>query len=260
MRIVIATQEDSFVIPENIERVRAIPGVEIVKIIVIDAKGSLVNKKSFFIKGFGLRQSAKMGMLLFGNKAADRVDALTGFARLPRKYSIKAVAEKYGIPYQVLDGKARKELYFAVKAENPDLVVSFSAPTVFGPKLLALPPKGCINLHCSHLPHYAGLMPSFWTLYNEEAYTGVTVHYMDDKIDNGMILGQAKVPIDRGMSMLDLIRRTKKRGGELMVEVIQQIQNDTTNPQPNPSDHGSYNSWPTLAQLKEFRKRGGRLA
>ena len=35
----------------------------------------------------------------------------------------------------------------------------------------------------------------FWTLYNDEKETGATVHYMDDEIDNGDILGQKSVKI-----------------------------------------------------------------
>ena len=63
---------------------------------------------------------------------------------------------------------------------------------IFKKELLKIPRYGCINLHCSILPKYAGLLPSFWTIYNKEEKIGSTVHYMDDKIDNGAILGQVK--------------------------------------------------------------------
>ena len=38
-----------------------------------------------------------------------------------------------------------------------------------------IPSLGCINVHCSLLPKYRGLMPSFWTLFYKEKYTGVSI-------------------------------------------------------------------------------------
>ena len=64
-------------------------------------------------------------------------------------------------------------------------------------------------MHCSLLPKYSGILPSFWTLFNDEKETGATVHYMDDEIDNGDILGQKSVKILKTDSMFDIIKRTK---------------------------------------------------
>ena len=102
-------------------------------------------------------------------------------------------------------------------------------------------------------------MPSFWTLYNKEETTGVSVHYMDSKIDNGMILGQRIVKINPNESMLQLIKKTKDVGGEVMCEVLTHINNGTLETKENKVDPDRYFSWPTVEKFKEFRKRGGRL-
>ena len=101
-----------------------------------------------------------------------------------------------------------------------DVIVSFSAPVVFRQNLLGLPKYGCINLHCSLLPLYSGIMPSFWVLFYKESYTGATIHMMDTKIDNGDILAQKRVEIYEDDSMFEIIRRTKGVGGRLMVDTL----------------------------------------
>ena len=77
--------------------------------------------------------------------------------------------------------------------------------------------------HCSLLPKFAGLLPSFWTLYEESEYIGATVHMMDDKIDNGAILAQEKMICPKGITMFSAINLTKKMGGKIMLETITKI-------------------------------------
>jgi methionyl-tRNA formyltransferase len=83
---------------------------------------------------------------------------------------------------------------------------------------------------------------------------------MDDKIDNGAILGHVRVPIGRGMSVFELIRRTKAAGGDLLVDVIGKLARGAVEAVPNHVENGSYFSWPSVEQMREFRRRGGRFA
>jgi methionyl-tRNA formyltransferase len=82
---------------------------------------------------------------------------------------------------------------------------------------------------------------------------------MDSKIDNGSILGQVRVAIEPGTTLFDLIQKTKAAGGDLMVEVIRRIQSGDVEPTPNRAEEGSYFSWPTIDQMRQFRRRGGRF-
>ncbi len=260
MRIAIITQEDRFVIPGNIEKILSLPGIETCLICRVDSPGSLEQKKKLFRRGFGWGQALRMGWRWFKAKIADLVDGLCAYRLLRHKYSIGAVARKHGILFTAIGNPNDEAFLERIRSLQADLVVSLSAPCVFKPPLLELPRFGCINLHCSLLPRYAGLLPSFWVLYHGETYTGATVHYMDSKIDNGAILGQVKVPIQPGTSVFELIRHTKAAGAKLMVDMIQKIQRGEIQSQPNRSEEGAYFSWPTVEQMREFRRRGGRFA
>jgi methionyl-tRNA formyltransferase len=259
LKIAIITQEDAFVIPRNVEMLLKQNNIEIVAIYSLNAKGSFKNKYALFWKGFGFWQSVKMGICIVVSKLYNVCDVICHGYLPGNKSSIKAVALKYGVSYREIEQLITQKFYDELKSLDLDLIVSFSAPCIFSPELLKIPRNGCINLHCSLLPNYAGVLPSFWTLYHGERETGATVHFMDNKIDNGKILSQIKIDISDCQSMFHVIQRTKKIGGKLMVDVIEQIRNENIQPKPNDVSSGSYFTWPTVKQIREFRKRGGRL-
>jgi methionyl-tRNA formyltransferase len=61
--------------------------------------------------------------------------------------------------------------------------------------LLAVPPRGALNMHGSLLPKYRGRAPVNWAVLHGERKTGATLHYMTEKPDDGDIVAQAAVPI-----------------------------------------------------------------
>ena len=50
--------------------------------------------------------------------------------------------------------------------------------------------KKIINIHPSLLPKFKGLNTFSRVLKNNEIKTGCTVHYVDEKLDNGLIINQ----------------------------------------------------------------------
>ena len=66
--------------------------------------------------------------------------------------------------------------------------------------------KPIINFHGSLLPKYRGRTPHVWAIINNEQFSGVTAHYIDEGCDTGDILYQEKIPIspnDTGSSLLN---------------------------------------------------------
>ncbi len=259
MRIVVISQEDSFTLPGNVEKLLAIEGVEVPLIVTLDTSGTLLNRKAHFVKGFGLTQAGRMATALFFARSADAFDAAFGYRLMARKRSLRAVAGKHGTPYRRVRNLHAAAFLRHLESLAVDLLISYSAPSKFRRRLLAIPKIGCLNLHCSYLPAYAGLLPSFWVLYHQEKEAGATVHFMDEEIDGGEILGQVRVPIEPDSSMFRLIRKTKEAGGDLTVQVVEQLIAGKAETRPNPVCQGSYFSWPTLEEMRRFRQRGGRL-
>ena len=59
-------------------------------------------------------------------------------------------------------------------------------------EMLALPPKGCINVHSSLLPKYRGSAPIHWAVVNGDKETGVTIMHMAHELDAGDIIAQVR--------------------------------------------------------------------
>lgn len=261
MNIAVITQPDAAVIPENIAKLAALPGVTLKAIVVLDVKGALANKRGYFLRGFGPWQCCS----LFAKLAVQRISAgirrrVGATVRPGEGMSVEQLARHLAVPCVTATELHAEESLAFLESLDLDLIVSFSAPIVFKERLLKLPRRGCINLHCSLLPLYAGLLPSFWVLYHRERATGATVHYMDTRIDNGGILGQELVAIEPDATMLDVIRRTKQVGGALMVRVVEEIAGGTVEVKENREEEGSYFGWPSVEQMRQFRRQGGRLS
>jgi methionyl-tRNA formyltransferase len=261
MNIAIITQPDSAVIPENIAMLAGLPGIVIKTVVVLDVKGALANKRGYFLKGFGAWQCFRLVAKLNSRRLAAVIRRAIGARSRPGEgMSVQRLATHLSVPCVCTSELHSQQLFAQLKSLDLDLIVSFSAPIVFKEPLLSLPRQGCINLHCSLLPRYAGLLPSFWVLYHHEPETGATVHYMDTRIDNGGILGQEVVTIEPGATMLDVIRKTKRVGGDLMVRVVRGIAAGTVSVKENREADGSYFGWPNVEQMRQFRRQGGRLS
>lgn len=74
------------------------------------------------------------------------------------------------------------------------LVCSFGK--ILPKEILDLPKHGCINIHPSLLPRYRGPSPYVSAILADERTTGVTVMLMEEKMDAGPILAQARIEID----------------------------------------------------------------
>jgi len=59
-------------------------------------------------------------------------------------------------------------------------------------------PHGFVNFHFGLLPKYKGCDPVFWQIRNKEACGGITIHYMNEHIDEGPVLLQEKFLIMPG--------------------------------------------------------------
>ena len=66
-----------------------------------------------------------------------------------------------------------------------DLFVVAAFGLVFGPRTLALPRLGCVNLHSSLLPRYRGASPIAAPILSGDDRTGVTLMLMDEGLDTG---------------------------------------------------------------------------
>jgi methionyl-tRNA formyltransferase len=78
---------------------------------------------------------------------------------------------------------------------NPDMILSAAYPQIFGAPLIGIPQYGAVNFHPSLLPSFRGAHPHFWAIAKGAAESGVSAHFMTERIDDGPLLAWRKVPI-----------------------------------------------------------------
>lgn len=159
---------------------------------------------------------------------------------------VKERAQAHGIPvYQpetLRDGSA-----LAVLRElDPELIVAAAYGRILPDDILALPPKGCINVHSSLLPKYRGSAPINWAILNGDSETGVTIQEMVHDLDAGDIILQQSTPIGADEDAAALYDRLAAMGGELVIEAAAQIEAGTAT--YTPQDHSKATLAPMLSK------------
>ena len=86
--------------------------------------------------------------------------------------------------------------------------------------ILDLPKYGSLNIHASLLPKYRGASPIQSALLNNDSQTGVTIMLMNEKMDEGDVLGKVKVNIGKNETADELSVKLAKIGAELLHQVL----------------------------------------
>ncbi len=191
----------------------------------------------------------------FGFMAALGLGARIGMVAA-RGRSIASVCKKYGVAYELVPDVNAEQFKQRLREAGTDLLISVSCPQIFKKPLIELPKLGCLNIHGAILPHYRGVLPSFWMLANQEKKAGVSVYYVNEKIDAGELCGQRIFEILPGESLDSFITRSKAIAAELLTEVLGKIEDGTITQSPLNLAEGSYYSWPDQEAVKRFRANG----
>jgi methionyl-tRNA formyltransferase len=128
-----------------------------------------------------------------------------------------------------------------VAALQPEILVSFAYGRIFGPKFLALFPRGGLNVHPSLLPRYRGPTPIPYAILNRDAETGISVQRLALAMDSGDILGQERVPLNGLETTEDLGEVSAILGADLLCHVLEQIAQgrESARPQEGPPSYCS---------------------
>ena len=102
----------------------------------------------------------------------------------------------------------------------PDLIVVAAYGQILPPPMLEIPTFGCLNVHASLLPAYRGASPITAALLDGLNDTGVTIMLMDEGMDTGPTLAQARLTIRAEDTTASLDARLALRGAELLVATL----------------------------------------
>jgi len=106
--------------------------------------------------------------------------------------------------------------------------------------VLAVPARGCLNIHASLLPRWRGAAPIQRALLSGDRETGITIMQMDAGLDTGAILLQEKIAIDDDDTAQTLHDKLAPLGARLYARAQRESRTraQTLGPQPTPTKLG----------------------
>ncbi|MFS8780805.1 methionyl-tRNA formyltransferase [Synechococcus sp. W55.1] len=153
----------------------------------------------------------------------------------------KVLAQAHGIPvWQPVRLRRDAEVLAALQALAADVFVVVAYGQILPLTVLQMPKLGCVNVHGSLLPAYRGAAPIQWAIANGETETGVTTMLMDEGMDTGAILLQAKLPIGPEQTSLELAPQLAQLGAELLVETLLKLEKGELTPIPQDGSQATY--------------------
>lgn len=129
---------------------------------------------------------------------------------------VKQAALAAGIPVEQPLSLKPGEVQARLAAYRPDLLVVVAYGLILPRAVLAIPPRGCWNVHASLLPRWRGAAPIQRAILAGDAETGVALMQMEAGLDTGPVLLERRTPITRTDTGGSLHDRLAALGAELL--------------------------------------------
>lgn len=130
---------------------------------------------------------------------------------------------------QVFQPLKIRDEYQKILDMNPDIIITAAYGQIIPDIVLNYPKYGAINVHGSLLPKLRGGAPIHHAIINGDKEIGVTIMYMDKRMDAGDIISQRAIPLTIDMNLDIAYEKLAIIGRNLLIETIPSIINGTNN-------------------------------
>lgn len=266
LKILLVTQNDPFYLPiffnelfkNNISNEFNLEGIIIQR---------PLGKKSFkklvvqMLDFYGFKNFFIVGTKFIAFKILNFTAVKIFNGKFPGTFSVEHILRKKNLKIIQIKNINSKESLDYLRTLNLDIIFSIAASQIFKKDILELPKLGCFNIHTSKLPKNRGMMPNFWSLYKyyEEPTSAITIHKMNENLDDGEILIQTEFTLDPKESLDSLIKRTKKMSAEIFLKAIDILNNQSVSFIKNDPLRASYNSFPKKEDVLKFKEKGFKI-
>lgn len=131
---------------------------------------------------------------------------------------VKEYAQFHHLP--VVQPQKIKEESEQILNTECDIIITCAYGQILPGSILDYPELGCVNVHASLLPKYRGGAPIHWCLINGEEKTGVTIMYMDPKMDAGDIITQREYRIQKDDTVETLHKKLSVLGAKTLQNTL----------------------------------------
>lgn len=171
-----------------------------------------------------IRSNSELHLIVCGNKS-EKIDKIFG--------SAYDYAKRKGIP-------CISPLKYFRKPVPTDIMIVSGYPKLLKKRQLKQVKVAVVNIHQSLLPAYRGRHPLNWAIIQGEKYSGVTLHRVDGKFDNGNIILQKRVRINKDDTVVDLYLKTAAKGKDILAKMLRITDKNSFKGNPQSKINASY--------------------
>jgi methionyl-tRNA formyltransferase len=153
---------------------------------------------------------------------------------------VKVAAEAEDIPVLQPIRPVGDVFTTSLRRLEPDLGIVVAYGHILRPEILAIPPRGMINVHASLLPRYRGAAPIQHAILRGETDTGISIMQMDAGLDSGPVLHRVPTPIGQDETAGELAGRLAELGATALVETLSLISGGLGRVQPQDPARATY--------------------
>jgi len=176
--------------------------------------------------------------------------------------SLRAIAEARGVPVHFVNNYHSPEAIALMREADADLGVVLGT-NILKESVFKIPRLGSINVHQGLAPYYRGCPAVFWELFNDEREVGLTVHFVETKVDTGKIVMQETVPLEYDFSygedfdafIDDYRKRLVGRCAQLVADAVQGLAEGTAVLREQDVSLGKRYRLPVKGEKDEMRRR-----
>jgi methionyl-tRNA formyltransferase len=179
-----------------------------------------------------------------------RPDAASGRRGKPEPSPVGREALERGIPLLRPARPNSVEFVAELSELAPDCCPVVAYGALLGDALLAVPPRGWVNLHFSLLPAWRGAAPVQAAIAAGDTITGATTFQIEPSLDSGPVYGVVTETIRPTDTAGDLLERLADSGAALLSTTLDGIADATLTPRPQPADGVSIAPKVTVEQAR----------
>ncbi len=127
-----------------------------------------------------------------------------------------------------------------LRATEPEIGVVAAYGHILKPELLAIPPRGMINVHASLLPALRGAAPIEHAILRGLDKTGVSIMQMEERMDTGPVLHRVETEIAPDETGGELTVRLAELGALGLVEALALLEAGAAHPIHQNDEHATY--------------------
>ena len=134
--------------------------------------------------------------------------------------AVKGLALELGLPLRQPPTLKDPRVIGELEALRPEAMVVAAYGLILPPSVLAIPRRGCINIHATLLPRWRGAAPIQRAILAGDSQTGISIMQMDEGLDTGPVLLSDAVPIEPDDTAQSLHGRLAALGARLIVRAL----------------------------------------